>query len=82
MANLATIEVNTNGEYLDLAELADITFTSGNAYAIQIQTNITYLREGDEGEGFLVTSPKPIQFTAGDDTLYIKTDYAIVNIAG
>lgn len=82
MANLATIEVNTAGQYSDLATLASVTFTADNVYCLQIQTNKAYLREGDDGEGFLVTSPKPIQYTAGTDTLYIKTDYAIVNIAG
>lgn len=82
MANLATIEVNTNGEYLDLAELADVTFTTDNVYCLQIQSNKAYLREGDIGDGILVPSIKPIQYTAKADTLYIKTDYAIVNIAG
>lgn len=81
MANLATIEVNTNGEYLDLAELADITFSSGNTYLIQIQ-NMAYIREGETGEGFLINSDKPFQYTAGSDDLYIKANYCVVNIAG
>ena len=51
MANLATIEVKTGGEYVDLAELADVTFTTGNSYQIQVQ-NLAYLREGSVGDGF------------------------------
>ena len=79
MANLATITVKTNGEYADLATLASVTFTSGNKYQIQVQ-NLAYLREGTNGKGFLITSDKPFTYVAGSDDLYIKTDYAVVNI--
>jgi len=79
MANLATIEVKTEGEYADLSELADVTFTSGNSYQIQVQ-NLAYLREGTEGDGFLITSDKPFTYVASGADLYIKANYAVVNI--
>lgn len=80
MANLWTGSVKTNGEYQKLEELADVTFQNGNSYTIQIQ-NMAYLREGTVGEGFLVNSDIPFTYTAGADDLYIKTNYAVVNIA-
>lgn len=83
MANLATIKVKTGGEYVDLAELAEVTFSSGSEYQIQVQfQKPVYLREGSLGEGFLVPDIKPTTWKCQGDTLYIKADYAIVNIAG
>lgn len=79
MANLATISVKTNGEYQNLGELADVTFISGNSYTIQIQ-NLAYLREGTVGEGFLVNSDNPFTYVASGNDLYIKANYAVVNI--
>ena len=79
MANLATVEVKTGGEYVDLAELADVTFTSGNSYQIQVQ-NLAYLREGSVGDGFLVNTDKPFTYVASGSDLYIKADDAVVNI--
>lgn len=82
MANLATIEVKTGGEYVDLAELADVTFTNGNSYQIQVQfQKPVYLREGSLGEGFLVPDIKPTTWECQGDTLYINAEYAVVNIA-
>ena len=82
MANLATIEVKTGGEYEDLATLADVTFTSGNEYQIQVQfQKPVYLREGSLGDGFLVPDIKPTTWKCQGDTLYIKAEYAVVNIA-
>jgi hypothetical protein len=83
MANLATISVSTNGEYQKLSTLADITFTSGNSYTLQIQGGMVYLREGTTGKGFLLTSSNPFTYVASGDDLYIKVDYnnAIINIA-
>lgn len=79
MANLATVEVNTNGEYLALGELADVSFTNGNSYTIQIQ-NPAYLREGTTGDGFFINDDKPFIYVAGAEDLYIKANNAIVNI--
>ena len=82
MANLATIEVKTAGDYEDLATLADVTFSSGNKYQIQVQfQKPVYLREGSVGDGFIVPNCDPFTWECQGDTLYIKADYAIVNIA-
>lgn len=82
MANLATITVKTSGEYLDLGELADVTFSSGNKYQIQVQSQKpVYLREGSIGEGFIVPGSDPFTWVCQGDTLYINAEYAIVNIA-
>ena len=82
MANLATVTVKTSGEYLDLGELADVTFSSGNKYQIQVQfQKPVYLREGSVGEGFIVPNEDPFTWECQGDTLYINAEYAIVNIA-
>lgn len=80
MANLWTGIIETNGEYVKLAEEADITFTEGNKYSIQIQ-NMAYLREGTIGEGVLINTLVPITYTATSDDLYIKSNFCVVNIA-
>jgi len=82
MANLFTGALLFTG-YKTVAELTNITFTKGNKYIIQIQ-NPCYVREGTEGDGFLVTDPNPFEYTAGDDDLYLGTPLRrqiIVNIA-
>ena len=82
MANLATIEeLNTNGEYVDLAELTDLTFTSGNKYQLQIIGGNVFLREGSIGKGNIVTTEKPFTWECQGDTLYINCPNAYVNIA-
>lgn len=82
MANLATIEVKTAGDYEDLATLASVTFTSGNKYQIQVQfQKPVYLREGSIGDGFIVPDNDPFTWECQGDTLYINAEYAIVNIA-
>lgn len=80
MANLFTDRIETNGEYVTLAEATGLTFTSGNKYSIQIQ-NMAYLREGTTGKGFFVNSDVPITYTATSDDLYIKAQSCVVNIA-
>lgn len=80
MANLFTGVIETNGDYVTLAEATDLTFTEGNKYSIQIQ-NMAYLREGTVGEGMLVNSLVPITYTATSDDLYIKSNSCVVNIA-
>ena len=82
MANLATITVQTAGEYEDLATLADVTFTNGNDYQIQVQfQKPVWVREGSIGEGFIVPSIEPFTLKYKGDTLYINAEYAIVNIS-
>ena len=81
MANLYTGSISTS-TYETLASLTSLTFTSDTTYVIQIQ-NSAYIREGSTGEGFLINSIQPFEWTAGADDLYIKTlsDQCIVNIA-
>ena len=80
MANLFTGRISTDGEYVTLAEAADLTFTVGGKYVIQVQ-NVAYLREGTVGEGFMVNDPTPIPYTAEEDELYINAQNCNVNIA-
>ena len=82
MANLATIEdLSTNGEYQDLAELTELTFTSGNDYQIQIIGGGVFLREGNIGKGNIVTTEKPFTWHCNGNTLYIECNHAYINIA-
>lgn len=80
MANLFTGRIETNGEYVKLAEVADLTFTEGNKYSIQIQ-NMAHLREGTVGEGVLINTLVPITYTATSDDLYIEAQSCVVNIS-
>lgn len=82
MSNLYTGEINTQGEYVNLAQIAGITFTQDTTYAFQIQ-NAAWLREGTEGKGFLFNKDKGYNWTCKGDDLYIRTTLspAIVNIA-
>lgn len=82
MSNLFTGTINTNGEYQNLATLADITFTQDTVYAIQIQ-NSAWLREGTNGKGFLFNNDKGYNWKCTGDDLYIKTSgqSVIINIA-
>lgn len=66
-----TIIVN-NTTYDTIANLADITLTSGKTYSIQIQNSATVKIADAE---FVFTNEK-FQFTQGDDDIYIKVSYA------
>lgn len=80
MSNLWSGNIATEGQYVSLAEKSGLSFSSGTKYTIQCQ-NPTWVREGEIGRGFFVSDDKPFDYTAGNDTLFIKTDYAFVNIA-
>lgn len=73
-----TITVNTQGEFENLAELADITFTSGKTYTIQIY-NLGYLKLADAV--FTIDNNCPFTYTAGSDNLYIKNGYYPCTVA-
>lgn len=66
-----TIIVN-NTTYDTIANLADITLTSGKTYSIQIQNSASVKIADAE---FVFTNEK-FQFTQGDDDIYIKVSYA------
>lgn len=73
MANVKTLTVDTQGEYENLATLASITFTADTTYVIQPLTGECFLREGTDGDGFIIQPKEKVQYTAGVDDLYIKT---------
>lgn len=72
MATSYTGRIGTDGQYVDLATESGVTFTSGTTYTIQIQ-NLAYLKLGDAE--FAIYTNDPFTYTAGSDTLYIKTTY-------
>ena len=78
MANLFSGRINTEGQYLDLSQLSGIDFTVGTVYTIQIIYS-GWIREGETGLGFNVSS-QPFQWTADNNTLYVKGEFSI-NIA-
>lgn len=82
MTNLYTGTINTNGEYKKLETETGLTFENNTKYVIQIQ-NQANLREGTTGEGFLINSPMPVQYTKESADLYIKTTKlgSLVNIS-
>lgn len=86
MANLWTGNVDTQGEYSNLATISGLTFTSDTTYTIQSYIGSYFLREGETGRGFLLDPHEKVQYTAGVDDLYICTlagvsGPAVVNIA-
>lgn len=70
MANLHTEKYKFSG-YKTIAELTGLTFTVGEKYSLQVQ-GVCYIREGTEGEGFLVTVLDPIDYTVESDELYFS----------
>lgn len=82
MTNLYSGTINTRGQYQNLATLTGLTFTVGTKYTIQIQ-NSAYIREGEVGNGFLISNIKPfiLDYKGGD--VFIKTEFwsVVVNIA-
>ena len=79
MANLASFIIPQDGEYHDAAAAGEITFTADKSYAVQI-LNPAYIREGGTGSGFYIFDNKPFQFTAGEDSLYIKAANGSVTV--
>lgn len=93
MSNLATVTLQPNEEYQDLAELADITFTEGTKYTLQVEGDVMLCEKDTKptSGGFHIMSSEPFEYEAGSDTLWVKnlkqkTLYpsdvdAIINIA-
>lgn len=73
MANLFTGNIISNREYVDLEEASGVTLTNGNWYQIQFH-NKGYIREGEIGEGFLITFPEPFKFKYKGETIYICSE--------
>jgi len=70
MTNSYTGIIDTNGEFVKVAEVADFTFTQNAKYVMQIQ-NQAYIKIADAV--FSVANEK-FQYTATSDDLYIKTN--------
>lgn len=64
--------IDTKGEFQSVVSFASITFTKNKIYTIQT-TGMVYLKIADAV--ILVNNIKPYQYKAGDETLYIKTNY-------
>lgn len=80
MANLYSGSLDSNGEYLDLAEATGVTFATGNTYQIQF-LNQGFIREGEEGTGFFITSINPFSIKC-TDTIYVCSSGKLgINIA-
>lgn len=71
MATSYTGKINTHGEFIDLGEETEITFTSGNTYSIQI-VGMGYLKVQDAE--FPIFTNDPFTYTASSDTVYFKTE--------
>lgn len=85
-SNIGTAIVNTEGEYVIITEyFPDLNnVQEGDMFTIQIQ-NACWLREGENGDGFLVNDIKPFHFVVSMDyPIYVKNfgSPAIINIAG
>lgn len=72
MANLYSGKIQSNGEYINLAEATGLTFEEGVSYQIQF-LNQGYIREGEEGTGFLVTSIDPFSFSVKNSNVYVRS---------
>ena len=84
--NLAFVTINPDADYQDLETVADITFSEGNKYILQIngQAIVCEASEKPSNGGFYITSPEPFQYEAGSGKLWVKTlqnSRVLINIA-
>ena len=77
MAQSVTKTINTQGIFETVESLTGITFVNGNTYTIQI-VDVGYLKIGD---AVFEMRNQIMQYKAGADTLYIKTDFIPCKIA-
>ena len=76
MANLWTGKINST-EYQKLETLSGQEFTDGNSYILQGIDGSFFIREGEAGKGFFVQQCEKVQFTKGDDDLYVAKDFCL-----
>lgn len=72
-----TKTINTNGEFVDIETLLDVTFSTGTKYTIHV-TNAAIIK--------IANAELPIEnnycdYTAGTETLYIKTLFLPCTVA-
>lgn len=87
MSNLATVTIEPNDEYLNLATLAEITFEEGTKYTLQVEGDVMLCEKDTKptSGGFHIMSNEPFEYEAGSDPLWVKNlrqyDVASINIA-
>ena len=79
MANLGTWTLKNDNEYHTLADITGLTIAEGAVYTIQMRET-AFVREGEAGEGILISQNERFQYTANTDALYIKPLYGGVKI--
>ena len=74
MSELATITLQPNAEYQNLATLAGVTFTEGTKYTLQVEGDIKLCEKATKptAGGFRVNFNYPFEFEAGSDPLWVK----------
>lgn len=74
MSELATISLQPNAEYQDLATLAGVTFTEGKKYILQVEGDVKLCEKATKPTigGFRVNFNYPFDYEAGSDTLWVK----------
>lgn len=86
MANLWYGAINTNGQYLKVADLTGITFEDGKQYTFQIQNSATIISSATQptAGGFYISNSAVNLFTktAGEDWYIMTSAFgATLNIA-
>ena len=84
--NLAFVTIDPNDDYQDLETIADITFTEGNKYVLQIsgQAIVCEATEKPSRGGFYIVDATPFQYEAGSGKLWVKTlqnSKVLINVA-
>ena len=81
MANLFSGTVKSNGKYIDLQQATGVSFVVDNTYQIQF-LNQGFIREGEEGKGFFMTSIEPFSLKFQGHTVYVSSSKDLgINIA-
>lgn len=79
MANLGKFEINTNGEYQDLATITSLTFTVGTKYTMQAQNEggaltVCAATSTPTDGGFIMRDLEKFEYTpVSGETLYVLT---------
>lgn len=85
MANLGIYKIEANDDYKSIETETGKTFTVGTTYTMQLLKPAVICEASSKPTdgGFLIDTTQPFQYTAGSDTLYIKTEglFTLLNIA-
>ena len=84
--NLAFVTINPDSDYQDLETVANINFTEGNSYVLQVNGQVLVCEASSKptNGGFYVIDQKPFKYTAGNGKLWVKTlqnSKVLINIA-